>query len=70
MGAIEKIPNPLCPDCFNKPSTIRNAGAPIMAMVVPSDAAKDMGINNREAGTSLSLDNLRMGGNMMAVMVT
>ena len=41
-----------------------------MATVVPSDAAKDMGIKSLDAGILLSRDNFNIGGSMMAVMVT
>src|SRR3712207_8308863 len=40
-SAIEKMPRPGSPACRNKPSAMRNAGAPIIVIAVPSDAAND-----------------------------
>src|SRR5690349_9051416 len=70
MGAIEKIPRPFWPACFSKPSAIRNAGAPMIVIVVPNEAAKDNGINNLEAGMSLSRESFSKGGSIRPVMVT
>ena len=70
MGAIEKIPSPPAPDWRNSPSAIRKAGAPIMVIAVPREAAKDSGINNLEAGMSFSRENFSMGGSINPVTVT
>ena len=40
-----------------------------MVMVVPSEAAKDIGINNLEAGILFFWARLSMDGSMMAVIV-
>ena len=44
MGAIEKIPRPDRPDCWRMVLAIRNAGAPMIVIVVPSEAANDIGL--------------------------
>src|SRR5574340_215451 len=70
MGAIEKMLSPGLPCCFKSPFAMRNAGAPMIAMVVPREAAKDIGISSLEAGIFLSLEIFNMIGTMMAVSVT
>jgi hypothetical protein len=70
IGAMEKTPSPLLPACFNKPSVIKNAGAPMIVIAVPREAANERGINSLEAGMLFSRENFSIGGSMSAVIVT
>ena len=70
IGAIEKIPRPDRPDCLSTVLAIKNAGAPMIVMVVPSEAANDIGINNLEAGSFLSRERSNVIGSITAVVVT
>jgi hypothetical protein len=49
---------------------MRNAGAPITVMVVPSEAANDIGMRSLEAGIFRARDTSSITGSMMAVVVT
>ncbi len=69
MGAIEKIPSPGRPYCCSTLLAIKNAGAPMMVIVVPSEAANDSGISSFEGGMSRSRQRLAMTGNINAVVV-
>ena len=70
IGAIEKIPRPDRPDCCNTVLAIRNAGAPIIVIVVPSEAANDMGISSFDAGILRSRERSKVIGSIIAVVVT
>src|SRR6476469_7393456 len=70
MGAIEKIPRPDLPDCCSTVLAIRKAGAPMIVIAVPNDAANDIGINNFDAGNFCSRDKSSVIGSITAVVVT
>ena len=70
IGAIEKIPRPDRPDCRRIVLAIKNAGAPMIVIVVPSEAANDIGIKSLEAGSFLSRERSNVIGSIMAVVVT
>ena len=70
IGAMEKMLNPGRPACRRMPSATKKAGAPIIVIVVPSDAANESGINNFEEGIFRSRDSCSVTGSMMAVVVT
>ena len=70
MGAMEKIPKPGRPPCCKMLLAMRNAGAPMIVMVVPSEAANDSGMSSFEAGMFSSREMSSMTGSMTAVVVT
>ena len=69
MGAIEKMPNPGRPACCKTWLAIRKAGAPIIVIVVPREAAKDNGISSFDAGIPRSRARLSVTGSINAVVV-
>jgi hypothetical protein len=69
IGAIEKILKPGRPACWRLALAIRNAGAPIIVIVVPSDAAKERGINNFDGKISRSREKSMITGIIKAVVV-
>ncbi len=52
MGVMANTSSPLPPWRISKSPASRKAGALNTVSVVPSDAARDIGINSREAGMS------------------
>ena len=70
IGAIEKIPNPARPDFCNVLLAIRKAGAPMIVIVVPSEAANDIGIRSFDAGMFFSRERSSVTGSITAVVVT
>ena len=70
IGAIEKMPRPPRPACRSIVLAIRNAGAPMMVIAVPNEAANDIGISSFEAGILRSRARSMVIGSMSAVVVT
>lgn len=70
IGAIEKMPSPGRPASWSTCEAMRNAGAPMIVIVVPSEAANDMGISSREAGMLRARERSSVTGSMIAVVVT
>src|SRR5437879_12056114 len=64
IGAIENIGRPERPDCCNVWLAIRNAGAPMIVIVVPSEAANDIGIRSFDAGIFRLRERSRVTGNI------
>ena len=70
MGAIEKMPSRGRPACCSIALAMRNAGAPMIVMVVPSEAAKDSGISSFDGGMLRSRASCSATGSITAVVVT
>jgi hypothetical protein len=69
IGAIEKMPRPGRPASRSACEAMRNAGAPMIVIVVPSEAANDIGISRREAGIFRERARSSVTGSMSAVVV-
>ena len=50
IGAMENTPSAGRPPCWRTLLAMRNAGAPMMVMVVPREAAKESGIKSLDGG--------------------
>ncbi len=71
IGEIEKIPSSGRPAFWSASLATRNAGAPMIVIAVPSDAANEIGISSLDAGIPLcSRDRFIATGTMIAVVVT
>lgn len=70
MGAMEKTPRPGRPACSKAPLAMRNAGAPMIVIVVPREAAKERGISSFDDGMPRSCASFIVTGSMTAVVVT
>ena len=71
IGVIEKMPSPPWPSLRSiRSSASRNAGALTRVRVVPSDAASDIGISSRDAGSFRSRACRTRIGSIIAVTMT
>ncbi len=64
------MPRPLRPDCCKVLLAIRNAGAPMIVIAVPREAANDIGIRSFDAGMFRSRARFKVTGTIIAVVVT
>jgi len=70
IGAMEKMPRPGRPACWSTALATRNAGAPMIVIVVPSEAAKDSGSSSFDAGMLWRRERSSVVGSITAVIVT
>ena len=69
IGAIEKMPRPGRPACCKTWLAMRNAGAPMMVIVVPREAANERGISSLDGGTPRARERVSVTGSISAVVV-
>src|SRR3546814_17362222 len=70
IGVIEKMSRPALPERSSRLSASRKAGALTRVRVVPSEAAKDIGISSREADSTFALAKRVRIGSIIAVTMT
>src|SRR5437762_5175425 len=70
MGAMEKTLSPGRPALWSTPLAMRKAGAPMIVIVVPSEAAKESGISSFDGAIWRSLASVIVVGSITAVVVT
>ena len=70
IGAMEKMPRPGRPACWSTALATRNAGAPMIVIVVPSDAAKESGNSSFDAAMLCRRPRSSVVGSITAVIVT
>src|SRR3546814_16331330 len=70
IGVIEKMSRPALPERSSRLSASRKAGALTRVRVVPSEAAKDIGISSREADSQFALAKRVRSGSIIAVTMT
>src|SRR3546814_17860911 len=70
IGVIEKMSRPALPERSSRLSASRKAGALTRVRVVPSEAAKDIGISSRDADSPFALAQRVRIGSIIAVTMT